>query len=145
MHPLLFGLLHRMHLVEDVGSGFKRMNLLLKDDGLPPLQVEADENWFRVTFLRRKAKQGQPESQRIADRLLAMLSSEPLSKKQMSMTLEQKAIWGQLNTIMRELLSDGLIEYAIPDKPNSRLQKYRLTDKGRRDRAAGKTSATPDA
>lgn len=32
---------------------------------------------------------------------------------------------------LRPALADGLIEMIIPDKPNSRLQKYRLTDKGR--------------
>ena len=29
------------------------------------------------------------------------------------------------------LLDMGLVEYTVPQKPNSRLQKYRLTDKGR--------------
>jgi Fic family protein len=32
---------------------------------------------------------------------------------------------------LRPALADGLIEMTIPDKPNSRLQRYRLTDKGR--------------
>jgi Fic family protein len=32
---------------------------------------------------------------------------------------------------LKPALVDGLIEMTIPDKPNSRLQKYRLTDKGR--------------
>lgn len=29
------------------------------------------------------------------------------------------------------VLNAGLIERTVPEKPNSRLQKYRLTDKGR--------------
>ena len=32
---------------------------------------------------------------------------------------------------LKPALDDSLIEMTIPDKPNSRLQKYRLTDKGR--------------
>jgi hypothetical protein len=32
-------------------------------------------------------------------------------------------------------LTGGLIEMTIPAKPNSRLQKYRLTDEGRRQAA----------
>ena len=33
---------------------------------------------------------------------------------------------------LKPALDEGLMEMTLPDKPNSRLQKYRLTDKGRR-------------
>jgi predicted HTH transcriptional regulator len=33
--------------------------------------------------------------------------------------------------VLRALMEDGILEWTIPDKPNSRLQKYRLTNKGR--------------
>jgi hypothetical protein len=32
---------------------------------------------------------------------------------------------------LKPALADGLIEMTMPEKPNSRLQKYRLADKGR--------------
>lgn len=32
---------------------------------------------------------------------------------------------------LKPALDEGLIEMTVPHKPNSRLQKYRLTDKGR--------------
>ena len=34
--------------------------------------------------------------------------------------------------VLRVLVEDGILEWTIPDKPNSRLQKYRLTAKGRK-------------
>jgi ATP-dependent DNA helicase RecG len=36
-----------------------------------------------------------------------------------------------LNDLVRKMAANGLIEFTIPDKPTSRLQKYRLTHKGR--------------
>jgi len=30
-----------------------------------------------------------------------------------------------------QIINDGLVERTIPEKPTSRLQKYRLTEKGR--------------
>nr|MBF0223241.1 cell filamentation protein Fic [Desulfobulbaceae bacterium] len=32
---------------------------------------------------------------------------------------------------LQPAMAQGLVEMTLPDKPKSRLQKYRLTDKGR--------------
>ena len=54
-----------------------------------------------------------------------------MGKTEISLVLGQKEVSGQLNKVIRELLAENRIEYTIPEKPNSRLQKYRLTIKGR--------------
>ena len=63
----------------------------------------------------------------------------------MTRTEVQKALdlRGQANFRDRYLeptLEAGLVEMTIPDKPRSRLQKYRLTDKGRATLLKGKES-----
>jgi len=39
---------------------------------------------------------------------------------------------GNFKRALERLSALALIEMTIPDKPNSRLQKYRLTEKGRK-------------
>jgi len=55
---LLFGLLQRMKLVENVGSGIKRMRQLMKKEGLEEPLFDINENWFVVSFKRLPLEKG---------------------------------------------------------------------------------------
>lgn len=72
------------------------------------------------------APQVTPQVERLLETLVGDMSRDQL----------QKAIGLQDRKSFRELylapaLAAGLIEMTIPEKPNSRLQKYRLADLGR--------------
>ena len=76
--------------------------------------------------------QPQPESQprSLGSRVLILLADSSKSKADLSKNLGQKEVSGQLNKVVRQLLAEGMIEYTVPDKPRSRLQRYRVTAKG---------------
>ena len=50
-----------------------------------------------------------------------------MSKADLSRNLGQKRVSGQLNKVIRALLANGTIAYTIPNKPQSRQQRYHLT------------------
>ena len=75
-----------------------------------------------------ESEAGGAEAARIS--LLRALDATALSRSQLSAALGHKSISRALNARIRNMLTEELIEYTIPDKPNSRLQKYRLTEKG---------------
>jgi ATP-dependent DNA helicase RecG len=60
-----------------------------------------------------------------------MLRRGEMGKAGMASELGHKTVSGELHKQVRRLLGLDLIAMTIPDKPNSRLQKYRLTAKGR--------------
>ena len=64
-------------------------------------------------------------------RVLDLLVDGPMSKAELSRGMGQKQVSGPLHEAVRRLMANRLIEYMLPDKPRSRLQKYRLTEKGR--------------
>ena len=114
--------------IEKAGIGTLDMIALCAEAGLPTPEFRQDGGQF-VQTLRRVAEQvTQPES--LDARVLGMLKRQSLSKIEISRRLGQKEISGRLNQVIRQLLAEHLVEYTIPDKPASRLQKYRLTPKG---------------
>ena len=63
--------------------------------------------------------------------ILQALFKRPLSANELAEILGLRSKTGAFKRTIKELLNRGFIEYTIPDKPNSRLQKYRLTDAGK--------------
>ena len=62
--------------------------------------------------------------------VLRCLVNTMLSRQDISITLGQKKISGQLNKIIQKLIADRLIKRTIPDKPNHPAQKFQLTERG---------------
>ena len=142
-----------LKLIEAWGSGIRKMRDELADYPEIGLVLQETGHAFQVQFVKKVKGESepQPESRQsrgrvgaelqpesrpesqpesLRDRVLGCLVSEVLSKAEISTVLGQKEISGQLNKIVRKLLTEGYIEYTIPEKPKSRLQKYRLTKKG---------------
>ena len=69
--------------------------------------------------------ESRPESE-LARGVLLALEQGPLGKVAIAEALGHRSISASLNRTIRGLLADGRIALTIPEKPNSRLQKYRL-------------------
>lgn len=63
-------------------------------------------------------------------RLLLMLQGE-MTRLELQQNLNLKGRANFEERYLKPALKEGHIEYTVPDKPNSRMQKYRLTAKGR--------------
>jgi ATP-dependent DNA helicase RecG len=61
--------------------------------------------------------------------VLALLREKPLAKSELAKQLGKSRPTRYLNDLMARLLKEECVEYTIPDKPNSRLQKYRIKNK----------------
>lgn len=77
-----------------------------------------------------KAQSG-AQSKAQSDAILQVCADTPLSAAELMKIFGMETKTGAFKRVIKGLLENELIEYTLPDKPNSRLQKYRLTIKGR--------------
>lgn len=105
---------------------------LVDADGFE-VQVRIVHMVGRSALLEYRMVESQQESRQesLGLRVLGLLTNGPMSRKELSKSLGQKRISGQLNKVISLLLEEGKVAYTLPEKPQSRLQEYRLTDKGK--------------
>jgi ATP-dependent DNA helicase RecG len=66
----------------------------------------------------------------LAAKALVILQGGENGKAGLAKIFGHKTVSGELHKQVKRLLQMDLVEMTLPDKPNSRLQKYRLTAKG---------------
>ncbi len=142
VNPLIAEAFHRTGAVEVWGRGTNRVIASCKMHGTAPPIFEEHQGFVVVTFNAemvvgaKSRPESQPESrpgsqpESLEQRVLALVATRSLGKAEISVLLGQKTVSGQLNKVIRKLISNGFIEYTLPRTPTSRLQKYRTTKVG---------------
>lgn len=99
--------------------------------------AQADSTPFIKFILRMildavttSAPQVAPQVTPQVERLLEVLKGE-MTREALQYALDLQDRKSFRERYLKPALKDGLIEMTIPGKPNSRLQRYRLTDKGK--------------
>ncbi len=141
-NPIIADVFHRTGLVEKWGRGTNRVAEMCKAAGIAPPEFEEITGAAVVTFrvpvagaklgAESRAESGaESRAESLDVRILEALRAGERPKSGLATTLGLSSVTGQLNRAVAALLERGLVELTIPEKPNSRLQKYRLTAAGR--------------
>lgn len=136
-NPLLFSMLYRMRLVEQIGSGIRRIHDSCREHGVAEPAINVSPDWVTVTF-PRPVEAATPhvtphETPHVAPhvgRLIAVLQGE-MSRAELTDALGLRDRQHFARTYLQPGLDAGLVEMTQPNRPRSRTQGYRLTELGR--------------
>lgn len=134
-------------IIEKWGTGTLNIIEWCKENGNPPPEWRVRTGSVVLTFKPlADDSEKQPESQlgpqqeprqesrqeSLRNRIIELIQKGPLSRSEISKKLAHKKISGQLNNVLKDLLIEKVVEYTIPDKPQSRLQRYKLIKKDKK-------------
>lgn len=153
-NPIIAAVFHRAGIIERWGSGTLNIVDWCQSNHNPPPQWKETRLDVTITFWpvrENEAAQDQPKTRPRPARQLKTASASPItdhyqslpekvvsllvegsrSASEISTAMGQKRVSGQLKVVLGGLLTKQQVELTIPDKPRSRYQRYRLTEKGR--------------
>jgi len=156
-NPVIARVFRELDLIEQWGSGIPGIFHQAATDNLPEPSIEEIAGRIRFTvplreilpLTRQQSRSGtagpeskvqlglesgaqsRAQSRAQSQRILFVLTDTPLASNEIAHILEIESKSGAFKRSLKQLLENQLVEYTIPAKPNSRLQKYRLTEEGR--------------
>ena len=137
-NPIIASVFYRVGVIEKWGMGTLNIIDWCKENGNPKPIWEVRAESVVTTFLpssffateKKLGEEGEEDEkvrpEALEDIVLDLLRKGPLSKDELSQALGHKHISGALKKTLISLLKQEKISYTIPNKPHSRLQKYRL-------------------
>lgn len=146
-NPVIARVFRELHLTEQWGSGVKRIFADAAAQGLPEPRVTEIATGVRLSvFLAaphdaRPTAAQNPSLAQVSEQVGAQVSeqvtklllhcaAQPRSKQEMLVVLGLSNAYLNYKRHIVPLLEQGLIAMTLPDKPQSRLQRYRITTLG---------------
>jgi len=154
-NPLLAAACFKAGYIDAWGRGIEKMTHACESAGLPTPTFESNSGGVLATFTLHPASVGpvdlpksttpqveaqveaQVELSETDKKIILLLDTQKLGQSQIMALLGYTTRTGNFKRALERLSALALIEMTIPDKPKSRLQKYRLTEKGRERKSEG--------
>jgi len=147
-NPVIARVFRELGLIEQWGSGVRRIFAEAAAQGLPEPQVTEIATGVRFSVLldaphltdtavrieNTLAHTDEQVSEQVSEQVRALLqycAEQPRSKQELLAALRLSNAYMNYKRHIVPLLEQGLLALTLPDKPNSRLQRYRLTPQGR--------------
>lgn len=139
-NPLIAGAFHRTGAVEVWGRGTNRVIAMCKKHGAPPPAFEERSGFLIVTFKAQLVAEGEAGTSEDQVGTKSGLSRDQVEilrfcREAQPLVAMMKVLGRQNRTKFRDglvtpLIEAALLELTIPDKPRSRMQRYKTTEAG---------------
>lgn len=139
-NPVIARVFRELGLIEQWGSGVRRIFAEASEQGLPEPPISEIATGVRLRIYLQQPipietaarTQSGAQSGAQSQSILQLLVAGPLSASDLVAALGLKSKTGAFKRSIKELLDAGWVAYTLPDKPDNRLQKYQLTNAGER-------------